>query len=56
MILLMHDSFSVIAETLAEEVCQGGAAADASDPHAAASSSDHESGNNSPVLSTCQLF
>lgn len=33
-----------VAETVAEEVCQGGAAADASDAHAAASSSDHESG------------
>lgn len=44
MILLMHDSCSVIAEALAEEVCQGGAATNASDAHAAASSSDHESG------------
>ena len=35
-----------LAETVAEEVCQGGAAADASDAHAAASSSDHESGTS----------
>lgn len=32
------------AESLAEEVCQGGEGADALDAHAAASSSDHESG------------
>lgn len=35
-----------VAETVAGEVCQGGAAAVASDAHAAASSSDLESGTS----------
>lgn len=35
------------AESLAEEVCQGSAAAGASDAHAAASSSENESGTPS---------
>ena len=37
---------SYVAETVAKEVCQGGAAAVASDAHAAASSSDLESGTS----------